>query len=66
MFRRGNSGSPTVTVLPADSWPHFVAPSTSTTSVTLPRLRRSKTSLEVFGMNGAMYSAMMRMASSAL
>ena len=49
MFRRGNSGSPTVTVLPAGSWPHFVAPSTSTTSVTLPRLRRSKTSLEVFG-----------------
>ena len=54
MFRRGNSGSPTVTALPAGSWPHLVAASMSVQAAMSPSPRREKTSADVFGMNGAM------------
>ena len=66
MSRRGNRGSPISTVLPAGSLPQAVAASMSVTASTSPSDRRRNTSADVFGMNGAIYSAMMRMASSAL
>jgi len=63
---RWKSASPLTTGLPTGSWPHADSVAISVTLKTLGSPSRFQTSSDVLGMTGAVYSAAMRTASSAL